>query len=88
MPTGERLEAFARGTANYLIHREWVEAGGAGWGPWQYDLDGEVLSSPAAIYSADGSRIDLFALRPRNTHEQRTRNGRTWGVWLFVQDSP
>jgi hypothetical protein len=80
--TGDRLEVFAQGPDRSLIHREWLEAGGGGWGGWQSDLAGEVFSAPAAVVSTDGTRRDVLAQLPTNELGQRTRFGAgAWGSW-------
>jgi len=51
-----RLDIFARGTDNNLLH---TYGEGSTWSDWE-DLGGPIFSSPAAVSSSPG-RIDVFA---------------------------
>jgi hypothetical protein len=51
-----RVDAFARGTNNHLIHR-WYAYGA--WSAWE-DLGGSLSSAPSAVSWGQG-RIDVFA---------------------------
>ena len=70
-----RLDVFARGTDNALLHR-WY--GNNAWSGWE-SLGGVLASAPAAVSWADG-RIDVFARGTDNALKHLWYDG-NWSAW-------
>jgi murein DD-endopeptidase MepM/ murein hydrolase activator NlpD len=71
-----RLDIFARGADNSLIHK-WY--GNAGWSGWE-SLGGVITSDPAAVSWGNG-RIDVFARGGDNALWHRFWDTDRWGAW-------
>jgi Domain of unknown function (DUF1906)/Repeat of unknown function (DUF346) len=71
-----RVDAFARGTNNHLIHR-WYAYGA--WSGWE-DLGGTLSSPPAAVSWGPG-RIDVFARDTSNRLIHRWYANGGWSGW-------
>lgn len=70
-----RLDVFARGGDNSLIHK-WYSNG---WWNWE-SLGGIIISDPAAVSWGTG-RIDIFARGGDNALWHRAYAGSGWGAW-------
>ena len=69
-----RLDVFARGTNNDLMHR-WYDGNWSGW----ESLGGTLASDPAAVSWA-GNRVDVFAGGPNDDLIHRWYDG-NWSAW-------
>src|SRR6266508_1173816 len=71
-----RMDLFARGSSNQLLHR-WYAYGA--WSGWE-NLGGTLSSAPTAVSWAPG-RIDVFARGASNQLLHRSWASGTWSGW-------
>ena len=71
-----RLDVFARGTDNALVHK-WFD--GNGWSNWE-SLGGQLSSDPTAV-SWGSRRIDVFARGTDNALVHKWFDGNGWSDW-------
>jgi hypothetical protein len=74
-----RLDVFARGADNKLIHKFY---NGSNWSGWN-DLGGTLKSSPTAV-SCQENRIDVFAVGTDNGVWTRTYRNGSWSNWATI----
>jgi glucose/arabinose dehydrogenase len=73
---GSRIDVFARGADNHLLH-SWTDGGA--WAPWQ-DLGGAINSAPA-VTSSGVNRLDVAARGSGDAVYLKSWNGTRWSAW-------
>jgi acylphosphatase len=78
-----RLEVFARGTDNTLMHI-WQTAPNGSWSAWM-SLGGVLTGAPVVARNADG-RLEVFARHSDKTlwHIAQTAPNSGWGAWMSL----
>lgn len=80
--TDGRIEVFARGVDNTVVHIVQTSAGAAQWSAWS-SLGGTIESDPAVGVNKDG-RLEVFGLGADNAIWHTTQlaaGGAAWSAW-------
>jgi hypothetical protein len=72
----DRIDVFARGTDNALIHIWW---NGATWSEWE-NLGGTLTTGPG-VASVGNGRLDVFAGGPGGALWHKKCSNGTWSAW-------